>query len=275
MKPLICDNEEMRQEISQYARQTFYKEAVVPSSLGLWKPDNGADDIFQKEMDLYLDSGVSFVLRCDRTGELKGLFLNCIWKRNSDYDAIHGFNMNEWYKTSAKIAMDVCPERPEPIWRGLQYQHIYNECQIILAKKEQDFCLYFGTGYMVPEARRLGIMGSFFHELGKLALLNGGICMATTTVEGLRNRNESRKFATELGHISYSDQVLESTDGRMVFGAISNKGGMSLLMSDPSKLPIIFQFVFVVLQALMKTSLGQSVVKYILYLEYCLRTWLK
>ena len=106
MKPLICDSEEMRREISEYARQTFYKEAVVPSSLGLWKPDKSADDIFQKEMDLYLDSGICFVLRCEETSELKGLFLNCIWKRNPDYDAIHGFNMNEWYRTSVRPKQD-------------------------------------------------------------------------------------------------------------------------------------------------------------------------
>ena len=273
MKPLFCDNEAVRSEVREYARDTFYKDAVVPSSLGLWKSDKEADSIFEKEMDLYVDSGASFVLCCDQTGELKGFFLNCIWPRDPSYEAIRGFNMSEWHRVSAKIAMHVCPERPEPLWRDLQYQHLYNECQITMAKNEQDFCIYFGPGYMVPEARGLGISKAFFHELGKLTLVNCGICMSVPTVEALRNREENKTFSTELGHISYTDQVLQTSDGKMVFGDHAEKGGMSLMMSDGSKFPMVFQFVIAMFQVLMKTSLGQMLVEYILFLEYYFRTW--
>ena len=273
MKPLLCDNEAVRSKIREYARHTFYKDAVVPSSLGLWKSDKEADSIFEKEMDLYLDSGASFVLCCDQTGEWKGFFLNCIWPRDPSYDAIRGFDMSEWHRVSAKIAMDVNPKRPEATWRELQYLHIYNECQITLAKNQRDFCIYLGPGYMEPEARRLGISKIFFHELGKLAIVNGGIVMSVATVEALRNRGESKQFSTELGHIRYSDQVLQTTDGKMVFGDIAEKGGLSLLMSDGSNFPIVFRYVMAVFQVLMRTSFGRVLVRYILFLEYCLRTW--
>ena len=273
MKPLLSENEAIKREVRQYARHTFYRDGVVPSSLGLWKSDTEANSIFEKEMDLYLDSGSSFVLCCDQTGELKGFFLNCIWPRDPSYDAIRGFKMSEWHKVSAKIAMDINPKRPEPTWRELQYLHIYNECQITLAKNEQDFCIYFGPGYMVPEARGLGISKTFFHELGKVAILNGGICMSVPTVDALRNREENKKFSTELGHIRYSDQVLQTSDGRMIFGDIAEKGGMSLMMSDGSNFPTFIQFVMAMFKVMMRTYLGKQLVKYILFLEYCLRTW--
>ena len=41
MEMIECDNLKIRAEVSQFARQTFYKETVVPLSLGLWKDDKG------------------------------------------------------------------------------------------------------------------------------------------------------------------------------------------------------------------------------------------
>ena len=272
MKPLLCDNEEIRGEIKEYAKNTFYKDCVVPSLLGLWKSDEEAKSIFEKEMDLYLDSGASFVLRCNETGKLRGFSLICIWTLDSNYEAIHGFSMREWHIVSAKIAMDVNPTRPEPIWRELQYLHLYNESQIVLAKKKHKFCMYFGPGYMAPDARGLGIFNIYFHEFGKLAILNGGICFGVPTVQALRNKGVN-KLATELGHISYSDQVLQTSDGMKVFGPIEKKGGLSLMMSESSNHPAVIQYVIAFFQVLMRTSSGRIIVMYILFLEYYLRTW--
>ena len=271
MIPLRCNNETVRKEISEYTRQTFYKDGVVPLSLGLWKSDKETKSLIDKEMDLYLDSGASFVLYCAQSGELKGFFLNCIWPRDPNYDAIRGFSMRDWHIVSAKIAMDINPERPEPTWRELQYLHIYNECQIILAKNKHDFCMYFGPGYMAPETRRLGIFKTFFHELGKLAIVNKGFCMGVPTIQGMRNKDEN-KFATELGHIRYSDQVLQTSDGKKVFGAFEDKGGISLMMSDISNFPMVLQLVIAIFQVMMRTYSGQKIVKCILFLEYYLRT---
>ena len=271
MRPLLCDNEEVKSKVKEYARQTFYKDGVVPSLLGLWKSDEEARSMFEKEMDLYLDSGASCVLCCVETGELKGFFLNCIWPRDPSYDTIQGFTMREWHIVSAKIAMDVNPARPEPTWRELQYLHLYNECQITLAKSEHDFCMYFGPGFMAPEARRLGIFKAYFHELGKLAIINGGICFGVPTVQAIRNKDEN-KFATELGHIRYCDQVLRNSEGKRVFAPIEEKGGISLMMSDSSNFPLLIQFVIALFQVMMRTSFGRIIVKYILFLEYYLRT---
>ena len=263
-----CDNLKVSAEVSQFARHTFYKEAVVPLSLGLWKDDKGADAIFEKEMDIYLNSGNSCVIRSNETGQLMGCFLSCYWPRDYNYDAIHGFTMGDWHKVAAKIAMDVCPERPEPIWRELQYQHIYNECQITLAKTEQDFCVYFGPGYIAPEARGLRIPEKTFgQELGKEIILHSGIWMAMPTLNALRMRKSERKFTKELDHVDYEDQTLATSDGKMVFGDITHQGGMTLKMSDLSKQPLVRQAFIAMFQVLMRVWFGRVIVRFLSFLE--------
>ena len=263
-----CDNPEVRAEVSQFARGTFYKEAVVPLSLGLWRGDKGADAIFEKEMDIYLNSGMSCIFRSNETGQLMGCFLGCYWPRDNNYDAIHGFTMGDWHKVAAEIAMDVCPERPEPIWRELQYQHIYNECQITLAKTEQDFCVYFGPGYIAPEARGLRIAEKTFgQELGKQIILHSGIWMAMPTLEALRSRRSERKFTRELDHVDYEDQMLATSDGKMVFGDITHQGGMTLKMSDLSKQPLVRRAFISVFQVLMRVWIGRVIVRCLSFLE--------
>ena len=261
--PLTRDDNTSREEISEYMRRTFFKQAVVPSSLGLWKRDEGADAMFEKEMDLYLDSGLSFVVRSDETGELKGCFLNSYWPRDQNYDAIHGFDMNEWHKVSAKIAMDVCPERPEPLWRELQYQHMYNECQITLAKHGHHFCAYLGLGYVEPEVRGLKLPEKVYGDLGKVIYLYNGMWMAMPTVEALRNRKSQVKYGKEVGYVSYEDQVLATSEGRMVFRDHAEKGGMSLKVSDLSKLPLVLQYVIAVCQTLMTMSFARPLVRFV------------
>ena len=273
IEAIQCDNPTIQAEVSQYARDTFYKEAVVPLSLGLWKHDKGADSIFEREMDLYLNSGMSFVARSNDSGQLVGCFFSCYWPRDHNYDAIRGYTMGEWHKVAAKIAMDVCQERPEPLWRDLQYQHIYNECQITLAETQQDFCVYFGPGYIVPEARGLRIPEkSFGQELGRLIIVNSGIWMAMPTLEALRNRRSERRYTKELDHVNYEDQILATNEGKMVFGGITDKGGMTLKMSDMSKQPLVRQAFIAIIQVLMRVPFGRVIVRCIGYLETLFRT---
>ena len=263
-----CHNLKVRAEVSQYARQTFYKEAVVPLSLGLWKDDIGANAIFEKEMDIYMNSGNSCIIRSNETGQLMGCFLGCYWPRDESYDAIHGFTMGEWHRVAAKIAMDVSPERPEPIWRELQYQHIYNECQMNLAKTEQDFCMYFGPGYVAPELRGLRIPEkTFAQELGKEIILHNGIWMAMPTLKALRMRKSERKYSRELDHVDYQDQILATSDGKKVFGDITHQGGMTLKMTDLTKQPLVRQVFIALFQVLMRASLGRVIVRFFSFLE--------
>ena len=268
IKPLPCDNQTIRKEVREYVRRTFFKEAVVPSSLELWKSDESADALFEKEMDLYLDSGISYVIRCEKTEKLMGCYLNCYWPRDPNYNVIRGFDMNEWHRVSAKIAMDVCPERPEPLWRDLQYQHLYNECQIILGENKKDFGVYLGPANIEPEARGLHIPEKVVIDLGKLSQLYNGIWMTLPTVEALRFRKANTKYGKEVGYISYEEQVLATSDGRMVFGGLAEKGGISLIVSDLTKFPLLLQYVIAAFQALMKISIGHPLIKYIAFFVF-------
>ena len=175
-----CDDA-VREEVCNYMRVNFYKEAIVPGALHLWEHNVASDAIFNKEMDLYLDSGMSFLLRCNVTGRLMGCFLNCYWPRDPMYDIIRGFNMAEWHKSAAKIAMEVCPKRPQPIWREFQYQHIYNACQMAMADRGLSFCVYFGPGYLDPDARGLGIRQKCSHYLGTAVSYNIGLAAGMPT----------------------------------------------------------------------------------------------
>ena len=83
--------------------------------------------------------------------------------------------------------MEVCPRRPGPVWRELQYQHIYNECQVAMSAAGRDFCVYFGPAYIAPEARGLCIPERHSQELGLDIVLGGGIWMSMSTLEALRN----------------------------------------------------------------------------------------
>ena len=182
-----CDDA-VREEVCKYLRGTFYKEAIVPGALRLWESDEASDAIFKQEMDLYLNSNNSFLLRCNETGRLMGCFLNCYWPRDPGYDIIRGFTMGEWHKAAAKIAMEVCPERPEPIWRDFQYQQIYNACQMAMAERGLTFCVYFGPGYLAPEARGLGIRQKASHHLGTAVSYNIGLAAGMPTYPAMVER---------------------------------------------------------------------------------------
>ena len=71
----------------------------------------------------------------------------------------------------------------------------------------------------------------------------------------------------------HCDQVLKNSDGKKVFAPIEEKGGISLMMSDSSNFSLLIQFVIALFQIMMRTSFGRMFVKYILFLEYYLRTW--
>ena len=174
-------NSEVRDEVCNYLRHTFYKEALVPGALRLWQSDEASDAIFNKEMDIYLESGVSVLLRSNETGQIMGCFLNCYWPRDPDYNIIRGFTMGEWHNAAAKIATEICPERPEPIWRDFQYQHIYNACQMAMAESGLRFCVYFGPGYLAPKARGLGIRQKASHYLGTAVSYNIGLAAGMPT----------------------------------------------------------------------------------------------
>jgi hypothetical protein len=75
-----------------------------------------------REIDVFINSGISFVVRNSISGEICGGAFNCYFARNDNCDVIEGASMGDWYNAAAEIAMEVKPEKPQLIWRDYQYQ---------------------------------------------------------------------------------------------------------------------------------------------------------
>jgi hypothetical protein len=212
----------------------FYREAVIPKSLRLTGNDEATRNIVSREMDLYLNSGISGIVhRKDGSGDVVGCLFYACWNRNPDYVPLEGITMAEWYATAARVAMELDPARPEPIWRDLQYQHLYNTAQLKMTETGTDFAAYFGMAHLMPEARASGFAKACSIMMGKAVLVENGLPFAMPTVESLRGRAASSiKFAEVWGHVEYKDVGLLAVGGRPVFGEVFDKGGITLVSTD-------------------------------------------
>ncbi len=132
-----------------------------------------------KELDLYVNSGVSTVFRNAETGAIVGGQLFCSWSKNDDYEVIEDASMASWHNLAAEVAMEISPERPQvrnlpgfltsvcsqetlqAIWRDFQYQHLYNLAQKRIRDTGATFCAYIRLGYLSAEAR-----GKAVYEVG-------------------------------------------------------------------------------------------------------------
>ena len=68
-------------------------------------------------------------------------------------------------------------------------------------------------------------------------------------------RRTVRKFTRELGHVDYEEQVLSTGEGKMVFGGLAVKGGLTLKMCDLSKQPLAVRAFIALVQLLATVSI--------------------
>lgn len=205
-------------------------EAVIPLALRLTAQDEATKNIVSREMELYLNSGVSGILRNNQTQEVVGCFFNACWSRNPDYEPVDGVTMAEWYKTAAVVAVEMDAGHPEPIWRDLQYQHIYNIAQAKMTETDTDFAFYYGMGHVMPELRGSGIFNAC-SNLFFSAIVEKGLSIGMFTVNSMLERAKKGKFHVIWDHVDYTD-VEFSVGGRPVFRRSFDLGGVTLVSVD-------------------------------------------
>ena len=69
--------------------------------------------ILKKETDMYLNSGMSCMIRKSDTKELLGCTFFTTWRRDDEYEIIEDASLASWHNTAAEIAMEENPECPQ------------------------------------------------------------------------------------------------------------------------------------------------------------------
>jgi hypothetical protein len=87
-------------------RKSFYSAAAVPVALGLDNRDDPeVTSMVDREIDVFVNSGFSCVVRNNVNGEVSGGAFFAYFARNEDYCVIEGASMADWHNAAAEIAM--------------------------------------------------------------------------------------------------------------------------------------------------------------------------
>ena len=74
--------------IKGYMFKTFYKEAPIPIVLKLDRNCQETKRFLQKELDLFVNSGVSYKFCDSSSGNIVGIGFSCVWNRDPRYEII-------------------------------------------------------------------------------------------------------------------------------------------------------------------------------------------
>ena len=135
-------------DIKAYMARTFYREAPIPVALKLARDCEKTRQFLDKELNLLLNSGVSFQFVDKRSQSVVGIGLSCAWNRCQKYDVV-GASLKEWHNTAARIAREEFKEDERHlVWRDLQWQHIYDLGQRLLSHSKRPHVFYFAMLYL-------------------------------------------------------------------------------------------------------------------------------
>jgi hypothetical protein len=98
-----------KDEARKFMMDTFFREAAVPSALGLLS--NRA--AVERELDMYLGSGFSVTVHNEASKELVGCYACTSWNKEPNYDIVENVTMAQWHNTAAEIAMEENPKHPQ------------------------------------------------------------------------------------------------------------------------------------------------------------------
>ncbi len=135
-------------------RRTFYMEAPIPQVLQLSRHCAKTHAFLDKEMDLFIQSGVSIKFVKDQEpSKVLGVGFSVTWKQNPSYEIV-GANVRDWHNAAAELAAE-WPHHDEKhlIWRDLQYQHIYDLSQRVLTQSRKPHLVYLAMLVLSPEIR--------------------------------------------------------------------------------------------------------------------------
>ena len=113
------------QAVKNYMYKTFYRQAPIPIALQLSRNCAQTKEFLQKELDLFINSGISLKFCDSENDTVLGVGLSTTWKQNPKYEII-GAPVKDWHNAAAQIAHSFPEEKRHIIWRDLQWQHIYD-----------------------------------------------------------------------------------------------------------------------------------------------------
>ena len=148
----VIDPHENIVPFKDYMLKTFYREAPIPSALNLSRNCDKTKAFLEKEIKLFINSGVSLKILDCHSREIVGIGFSVVWKRNTNYEVI-GLSAKDWHNMAAVISKDYCENQRHLIWRELQYQHIYDLGQIVLRNSGQSHVFYLAMLYLNKEVR--------------------------------------------------------------------------------------------------------------------------
>ncbi len=228
-----CDEE--REKAKEYMRKIFYREAPIPRALGLARAPQEVQDFLNMEMDVYLDSGASISFKNNDTGNLVGVGLCALWAVDKDYQVVDG-DAKTWHHAAAILAKERSPEvDPRVTWRDLQYQHIYNLCQMVLQQRapEKKGVVWAGMLSFEKEAREMGLSTVLMDHCIQVAEEDGVLVGCQSNFPGF-DKFLYKHFSNPvlIEETKYADEELE-VDGTKVLQFLEFLGSMKFFVNMP------------------------------------------
>ena len=214
------------QGVKDFMFKTFYKEAPIPIVLKLGRNCQETRTFIDKELELFMNSGVSIKF-CDDSGSIKGIGFSCVWNQNPKYEII-GAPVKNWHNAAADIAKTVNEEYRHIIWRDLQWQHIYDLGQKFLLQSRKKKIFYLAMLYLNPEIRASKIAEKAVREM--IFNMNSEQCsyLCQSNFRGF-DKSVTRFFKNPLllDSVKYSEEnlVLTESEGR-AFRVIDHLDGI-------------------------------------------------
>lgn len=229
----VIDPRKDAQAVKAYMYKTFYTQAPIPTVLKLSRNCDKTKHFLEKELNLFINSGVSMKFCDSINNDILGIGLSVIWKRNPNYEII-GAPVKEWHNTAASIARTFPEEERHIIWRDLQWQHIYDIGQRLLCQTKKPQVLYKAMLILNPDLRSSSIANQ---AIDTVSSKNDNADFSRFVQSNFRgfdkNVNQIYKNPHLLDEVKYSEEqlILYDTEGR-AFKIIDHLDGIRFF-ADP------------------------------------------
>ena len=228
----VIDPGKDAQAVKNYMFKTFYTQAPIPTALNLSRNCDKTRNFLDKELDLFIHSGVSIKF-CDKNENILGIGFSVGWKRDVNYEII-GAPVLDWHNTAADIARTFPEEDRHIIWRDLQWQHIYDLGQKLLCQTQKPQVLYKAILVLDPDLRSSNIANQAMQTICNFQPESEFSRFVQSNFRGFdKSVHKLYKNPQLLDEVKYSEEqlILNETKGR-AFKCIDHLDGIRFF-ADP------------------------------------------
>ncbi len=222
-----------REEVKDYMRRIFYREAPIPKVLGLSEGPRPVRDFLEEEMDIHLDYGGTLTVKKE-DDSLVGMSTFAIWEQNDGYQVLEG-DCRSWHDAAATLAEERAAEvDPRITWRDFQFQHIYNLCQRSLRRHPDRRGMVWATHLsFLKEAREKGLSEAMIANCARVTSASGLLLGTQISFPGFAPfvlRNFTNPFL--VAESKYADEQLE-VGGEKVLRSLGKLDSMQYYVNLP------------------------------------------